>query len=64
MLAATSVNVSQLADADAWIGRAINVAKRVEAVAEGGFPDLSRKQSLELIDLPFYEFSEAGIDNL
>jgi tetratricopeptide (TPR) repeat protein len=54
---------TRLSDADAWIGRAINVAKRVEAQAE---PDtlLATQVILELIDLPFYEFSEAGFREL
>jgi Tfp pilus assembly protein PilF/class 3 adenylate cyclase len=52
-----------LCDADAWIGRAINVAKRVEAAAE---PDtlLATQTILELIDLPFYDFSDAGLHEL
>jgi tetratricopeptide (TPR) repeat protein len=54
---------SQLADADAWIGRAINIAKRVEAVAEADSFFVTQT-ILELIDLPFYEFSEAGIHDL
>ena len=54
---------TRLSDADAWIGRAINVAKRVEAVAA---PDslLVTQMILELIDLPFYDFSEAGLHEL
>jgi len=50
---------TRLSDADAWIGRAINVAKRVEAVSE---PDslFVTQMILELIDLPFYDFTEAG----
>jgi Flp pilus assembly protein TadD/class 3 adenylate cyclase len=54
---------SQLADADAWIGRAINVAKRVESVAEADTLFVTQT-ILELIDLPFYDFSEAGIHDL
>jgi tetratricopeptide (TPR) repeat protein len=54
---------SQLADADAWIGRAINIAKRVEGVAEADCLFVTQT-ILELIDLPFYEFSEAGIHDL
>jgi Flp pilus assembly protein TadD/class 3 adenylate cyclase len=54
---------SQLTDADAWIGRAINMAKRVESVAD---PDslFVTQTILELIDLPFYDTSEAGIHQL
>jgi Flp pilus assembly protein TadD/class 3 adenylate cyclase len=54
---------SQLTDADVWIGRAINVAKRVEASAE---PDsfFVTQTILELIDLPFYDFNEAGLHEL
>ena len=54
---------TRLSDADAWIGRAINVAKRVETVAE---PDslLATQMILELIDLPFYDFSEFGLHQL
>jgi tetratricopeptide (TPR) repeat protein len=54
---------TRLSDADAWIGRAINVAKRVEAVSE---PDslFVTQMILELIDLPFYDFSEAGLYEL
>lgn len=53
----------RIADADAWIGRAINVAKRVEGIAE---PDslLVTQMMLELIDLPFYDFGEAGLHEL
>ncbi|SRR5579883_1640380 len=54
---------SQFEDADAWVGRAINIAKRVEAAAE---PDtfFITQTVLELIDLPFYHFREAGLHNL
>jgi class 3 adenylate cyclase len=54
---------SQLTDADVWVGRAINVAKRVEATAE---PDsfFVTQTVLELIDLPFYDFNEAGLHEL
>jgi tetratricopeptide (TPR) repeat protein len=52
-----------LSDADAWIGRAINVAKRVEAVAELDSL-LITQMILELIDLPFYDFSEFGMHQL
>jgi Flp pilus assembly protein TadD len=54
---------SQLADADAWIGRAINVAKRVEGVAEEDCVFVTQTV-LELIDLPFYEFIEGEIYDL
>lgn len=49
----------QMEEDDAWIGRAINVAKRVESNAE---PDslFVTQTILELIDLPIYTFSEAG----
>lgn len=51
---------SQLAEADVWVGRAINVAKRIEASAE---PDsfFVTQTILELIDLPYYAFDEVGI---
>jgi len=54
---------TRLPDADAWVGRAINVAKRVEAEGE---PDslFVTQTVLELVDLPFYEFSEAGFREL
>jgi Tfp pilus assembly protein PilF len=54
---------SQLAGADAWIGRAINIAKRVEEAAE---PDslFITETILELVDLPFYQFGEAGLHDL
>ncbi len=54
---------TRLPEADAWIGRAINVAKRVEAAAE---PDslLVTQMILELIDLPYYDFSEVGLREL
>jgi Flp pilus assembly protein TadD/class 3 adenylate cyclase len=54
---------SRMADEDAWIGRAINVAKRVESNAE---PDalFVTQTILELIDLPIYEFTEVGLREL
>ena len=54
---------SQIAGADDWIGRAINIAKRVEALAE---PDtlFITQTILELVDLPIYEFREAGVYDL
>ena len=54
---------SQLADADDWIGRAINTAKRVEEVAEADSLFVTQT-ILELVDLPFYEYSEAGLHDL
>jgi class 3 adenylate cyclase/Flp pilus assembly protein TadD len=50
---------SRMADEDAWIGRAINIAKRVESTAD---PDklFVTQTILELIDLPIYDFSDAG----
>jgi Tfp pilus assembly protein PilF/class 3 adenylate cyclase len=52
-----------LADADAWVGRAINLAKQVE---DSAAPDsLFVTQSVvDLIDLPFYQFEEAGSHRL
>jgi len=48
-----------LSDGDAWIGRAINLAKQVESSAASD--TLFVTQSiLDLVDLPFYEFEEAG----
>jgi len=46
-------------EGDAWIGRAINLAKRVEGAAE---PDTLyvTETVLELIDLPLYEFEPTG----
>lgn len=54
---------SQMEEEDAWVGRAINLAKRVESSAE---PDslFVTQTILELIDLPIYEFSEAGFFEL
>lgn len=54
---------SRMADDDAWIGRAINIAKRVESNAE---PDtlFVTQTILELIDLPIYEFTEVGLHEL
>lgn len=54
---------NRLSDADAWIGRAINIAKRVEAAAE---PDslYVTQMILELIDLPFYDYTECGLREL
>ncbi len=53
----------RMGEDDAWIGRAINMAKRVETTAE---PDsLSVTQAiLELIDLPIYDFKEVGVHDL
>ncbi len=49
----------QLAGTDDWIGRAINMAKRVEDSAD---PDTFyvTESVLELVDIPLYEFQEAG----
>jgi class 3 adenylate cyclase len=49
---------TQISD-DAWIGRAINLAKQVEDSA--ATDSLFVTQSVvDLIDLPFYQFDEAG----
>ncbi len=50
---------TRLADADDWIGRAINIAKRVEDAAE---PDTLYVTDiiLELVDVPLYRLREAG----
>ena len=50
---------SRLEGEDAWIGRAINLAKRVEDAAE---PDTLyvTESVLELVDFPLYQFAEAG----
>ncbi len=54
---------TQLDDSTAWIGRAINLAKRVEDTAE---PDslYVTESVLELVDLPLYRFEEAGSHTL
>jgi tetratricopeptide (TPR) repeat protein len=54
---------TELDGGDAWIGRAINLAKRVE---ENAAPDslLVTESVLELIDLPLYQFEEAGVHAL
>jgi class 3 adenylate cyclase len=54
---------SQLSDEDAWIGRAINLSKRVEESAEADSLFVTQT-ILELIDIPFYEFDEVGICEL
>src|SRR4029077_11948998 len=54
---------SQLGDADERIGRAINIAKRVEAVADADTLFVTQTV-LELVDLPFYRYSEAGFYDL
>lgn len=53
---------TQLAD-DAWIGRAVNLAKQVE---DSAGPDcvFVSQAVMDLIDLPFYEFDEAGPSQL
>lgn len=50
---------AQLGGKEAWIGRGINLAKRVEGVAE---PDTLcvTESLLDLIDLPLYEFDQIG----
>ena len=54
---------TRMGDEDAWIGRAINIAKRVESSAD---PDafFVTETLLELIDLPMYRFSAAGLYEL
>ncbi|MGG7578980.1 tetratricopeptide repeat protein [Rhizobium sp. Nf11,1] len=49
----------RISDDDAWIGRAINIAKRVEASADPDSLFISQT-ILELIDLPVYNFQDAG----
>jgi tetratricopeptide (TPR) repeat protein len=53
----------RMGEDDAWIGRAINLAKRVETTAE---PDclFVTQAILELIDLPIYDFNEVGAHDL
>ena len=46
-------------DGDAWIGRAINLAKRVEDAAESDTLFVT-ENILELVDLPLYAYQEAG----
>jgi tetratricopeptide (TPR) repeat protein len=50
---------AQLEGEEAWVGRGINLAKRVEGAAE---PDTLcvTESLLDLIDLPLYDFEEAG----
>ncbi|MFQ5954586.1 MAG: tetratricopeptide repeat protein [Kiloniellales bacterium] len=50
---------TRLDDSDAWIGRAINLAKRVEGVAEANALFVT-ENVLELVDLPMYRFEAAG----
>ncbi|MBY5336434.1 tetratricopeptide repeat protein [Rhizobium leguminosarum] len=54
---------SRMYDDDAWIGRALNIAKRVESCAE---PDtlLVTQTVLDLIDLPVYLFQEVDVFEL
>jgi Flp pilus assembly protein TadD len=54
---------SQMMGGDAWVGRALNIAKRVESCAK---PDtlFVTQTILELIDLPIYDFNEVGIYEL
>ena len=51
---------SRMHDDDAWIGRALNIAKRVESCAE---PDtlFVTQTILDLIDLPVYLFQEVDV---
>jgi Tfp pilus assembly protein PilF len=53
----------QMDDGLAWIGRGINLAKRVEDEAEGDTVFIS-ETLLELLDLPLYEFEPAGTREL
>ncbi|MDQ0561992.1 tetratricopeptide (TPR) repeat protein [Rhizobium mesoamericanum] len=53
----------RMAGEDAWIGRAINIAKRVESNAEADSLFVTQT-ILELIDLPVYQFAEAGFFEL
>jgi class 3 adenylate cyclase len=54
---------SRMRDDDAWIGRALNIAKRVESCAD---PDtlLVTQTVLDLIDLPVYLFQEVDVFEL
>jgi Flp pilus assembly protein TadD/class 3 adenylate cyclase len=54
---------SRMHDDDAWIGRALNIAKRVESCAE---PDtlMVTQTVLDLIDLPVYLFQEVDVFEL
>ncbi len=54
---------SRMHDGDAWIGRALNIAKRVESCAE---PDtlFVTQTVLDLIDLPIYLFREEKVFEL
>lgn len=54
---------SRMHDDDAWIGRALNIAKRVETCAE---PDtlFVTQTVLDLIDLPVYLFHEVDVFEL
>lgn len=53
---------TQLAD-DAWIGRAINLAKQVEGAAAADL-FFATQTVIDLIDLPFYVLEEAGLHPL
>jgi tetratricopeptide (TPR) repeat protein len=54
---------SRMGDDDAWVGRALNIAKRVEASAQ---PDsfFVTQTILDLIDLPMYQFEEVDVHEL
>ncbi|PCD65287.1 hypothetical protein CO651_26065 [Rhizobium phaseoli] len=54
---------SRMHDDDAWVGRALNIAKRVESRAE---PDtlFVTQTILDLIDLPVYLFQEVDVFEL
>ncbi|HIP77471.1 MAG TPA: tetratricopeptide repeat protein, partial [Kiloniellaceae bacterium] len=49
----------QLDHGNAWIGRALNIAKRVEDAAEPDSVHVT-ESVLELVDLPLYRFDDAG----
>lgn len=52
-----------LEGSDAWVGRAINLAKRVEGAAQPNTL-LVTENVLELVDLPMYRFEAAGSHEL
>jgi len=54
---------ARLEGEEAWIGRAIAAAKRVESQAEANTLYVT-ESLLELIDLPLYSFTEAGVHAL
>ena len=53
----------QLDDGNAWVGRAINLAKRIEDSAEPDSLYVS-ENVLELVDLPLYRFEDSGSHEL